>query len=163
MKRLLLSLCGLLLLLVLAACGGDSGSTTNATGGGTNGSTAATSSGGSADSGTKTPQEVRVPMGEMYFKPSITTFKVGQPYKFVLTNEGKVPHEFTIAPPRKSGQTEKDEDAKSLVDTDQLAGGQSRTINYTFKEPAPAGTLEIECSYPGHYEGGMHVPIVVEQ
>jgi uncharacterized cupredoxin-like copper-binding protein len=42
-------------------------------------------------------------MGEMYFKPTLTTFKVGQPYKFVLVNEGEVPHEFTIAPPRKVG------------------------------------------------------------
>lgn len=103
-------------------------------------------------------------MGEMYFKPTLTTFKVGQPYKFVLVNEGKVPHEFTIAPPRKVGQDEKDEDATSLLDVDQLKGGQSRTLDvFTFTKPAPAGLLEFECSYPGHYEGGMHTSIVVEQ
>jgi uncharacterized cupredoxin-like copper-binding protein len=102
-------------------------------------------------------------MGEMYFKPAITTFKVGQPYKFILVNEGKQPHEFTIAPPRKAGQTEKDEDAASLLDVDQLAGGQTKTLDpFTFKQAAPAGTLEFECSYPGHYEMGMHTSIVVE-
>lgn len=137
-----------LLTLVLVACGGSEPTTTTT----------------SAGNGTSTPQEVRVVMGEMYFKPTLTTFKVGQPYKFVLVNEGKEPHEFTIAPPRKAGQDEKDEDAASLLDVDQLAGGQSRTLDvFTFKKPAPAGTLEIECSYPSHYEGGMHTPIIVEE
>jgi uncharacterized cupredoxin-like copper-binding protein len=153
MKRLHLWVCSplLLVVLVLSACGGN------------NGSTNATSGGNSAASEIHTPQEVRVVMGEMYFKPSITTFKVGQPYTFILVNEGKVPHEFTIAPPRKAGQNEKDEDAESLLDVDQLAGGQSRTLDaFTFKQPAPAGTLEFECSYPGHYEAGMHTSIIVE-
>jgi uncharacterized cupredoxin-like copper-binding protein len=134
-----------LLLLVLAACGSSEPTTTSTT------------------SEAKTPQEVRVVMGEMYFKPATTTFKVGQPYKFVLVNEGKNPHEFTIAPPRKAGQTETDLDKLSLLDTDNLDGGQTKTLEvFTFKDAAPAGTLEFECSYPGHYEGGMHMSIVVE-
>ena len=140
-----------LLALTLVACGGSEPTTTT------------TSEGTSVRNGTNTPQEVRLVMGEMYFKSTLTTFKVGQPYKFVLVNEGKVPHEFTIAPPRKAGQGEKDEDTASLLDVDQLAGGQSRTLDvFTFKKPAPTGTLEFECSYPGHYEGGMHTPIIVE-
>ncbi|GCE27842.1 hypothetical protein KDA_33260 [Dictyobacter alpinus] len=143
----------LLLVGTLSACGGDSGSTASNTSG-TNSSNASTS---------KDPQEVRIVMGEMYFKLPFTTFKVGQPYKFIIVNEGKNPHEFTIAPPRKAGQNEKDEDTASLLDADQIAGGQSKTLDvFTFKKPAPAGTLEIECSYSGHYEGGMHTPIVVE-
>ncbi len=110
----------------------------------------------------KQVEVVRVIKGEMYFKPSRTTFEVGQPYQFFLTNEGKQPHEFTIASPRKAGQTEKDEEAKALIDSADLMPGQTRTVNFTFKQPAPAGTLEIECSYPGHYEMGMHVAIVVK-
>ncbi len=102
-------------------------------------------------------------MGELYFKTPITTFKAGQPYKFVLLNEGKAPHEFTIAPTSKAGQDHEHLDALSLLHEDQLAAGQSKTVDFTFKQPAPAGTLEIECSYPGHYEEGMHMPIVVEK
>ena len=140
-----------LLTVILVACGGSEPATTT------------TSEGTSVRNGTNDPQEVRVVMDEMYFKSTLTTFKVGQPYKFVLVNEGKVPHEFTIAPPRKAGQGEKDEDTASLLDVDQLAGGQSRTLDvFTFKKPAPTGTLEFECSYPGHYEDGMHTPIIVE-
>jgi uncharacterized cupredoxin-like copper-binding protein len=115
--------------------------------------------GGESGSG---PQEVRVVMGDMYFKPDMTTFKVGKAYRFVLVNEGKVKHEFTIAPPRKAGQTEKDEDAVSLIDADDIQPGETKNIDFTFKDAAPAGTLEFECSYPGHYEGGMHTGIVVE-
>ena len=109
------------------------------------------------------PQEVRIPMGEMYFKPALTTFKVGQHYKFVLINEGAIIHEFVIAPVRKAGQSREDLDNVSLFHADQINPGQSMSIDFTFKQPAPAGTLEFECSYPGHYEQGMHIPIVVEQ
>ena len=117
---------------------------------------------GESSTTTATPQEVRIVMGEMYVKSPITTFKVGQPYKFVLVNEGKIPHEFTIAPTRKGGETEGDLDKKSLLDADQLQAGQTTIKEFTFKDPAPSGKLEFECSYPGHYDGGMHVPIVVE-
>ncbi len=109
------------------------------------------------------PQEVRIVMGEMYFKPAITTFKVGQHYKFVLVNEGAIIHEFVIAPVRKAGQSREDLDNLSLFHADQISAGESMTIDFTFKQPAAAGTLEFECSYPNHYEGGMHTSIVVQQ
>ena len=127
------------LVLALSACGGDS-ATSNAT----------------------APQEVRIPMGEMYFKPAITTFKVGQHYKLVLVNEGTMIHEFVIAPVRKPGQSRADLDTVSLFHADQINPGDSMTVDFTFKQPAPAGTLEFECSYPGHYDAGMHTPIVVQ-
>ena len=124
----------------LSACGGDSASST-----------------------TIAPQEVRIAMGEMYFKPAITTFKVGQHYKLDLVNEGSVIHEFVIAPVRKAGQSREDLDSVSLYHADQINPGQSMTVDFTFKQAAPAGTLEFECSYPGHYEAGMHTAIIVEQ
>src|SRR5436305_484780 len=155
LRSFIFSLLLLTLASMLGACGGDSGkSNTNAT---TNTPT------NTAENGTTTTvaQEVRVVMGEMYFKPAITTFKVGLPYKFVVVNEGSTDHEFTIVSPRKSGQNEKDLDKIALLDADKLEPGKTRTVDFTFKDPAPAGTLEIECSYPGHYEHGMHVGIVV--
>ena len=144
MKSVRLVICMLRLLLgifALSACGGSS----------------------SSASGSDGVQEVHITMGEMYFKPDMTTFKVGKTYRFVLVNEGHVKHEFTIAPPKKAGQGEKDLDKLSLLDTDDLEAGKTQTVDFTFKDAAPAGTLEFECSYPGHYEGGMHTPIVVEQ
>ena len=83
---------------LLGACGentGASGSTTTPT-------------------STTAPQEVRIAMGEMYVKSPITTFKVGQPYKLVLTNEGKAIHEFAITPTRK-GSEEGDGNNPSII------------------------------------------------
>jgi len=109
------------------------------------------------------PQVVRIPMGEMYFKPATTTFKVGQHYKLELVNEGAIIHEFVITNVRKAGQSREDLDNEALYHADQINPGQSMTVDFTFKQPAPASTLEFECAYPGHYEQGMHTPIVVQQ
>jgi uncharacterized cupredoxin-like copper-binding protein len=43
-----------------------------------------------------------------------------------------------------------------------LAAGATKTLDYTFTKPAPAGTLEFACHLPGHYDAGMHTPIVVK-
>ena len=118
---------------------------------------------GGSVSTTTAPQEVRITMGEMYIKSAVTTFKVGQPYKFVLINEGKAIHEFVIVPPRNGSQSHEDMDKVALLHEDELGAGQSKTVNFAFKQPAPSGTLEFECSYPGHYEEGMHIPVVVEK
>jgi uncharacterized cupredoxin-like copper-binding protein len=144
MKKLSVFLCCLFLMALVAAlsaCGGDSASSA---------------------SDLTVPQTVHIPMGEMYFKPDITTFKVGQHYKFVLTNQGSITHEFVITNVRKSGQSREDLTNEALYHADQINPGQSMTVDFTFKQPAPAGTLEFECAYPGHYEGGMHAPIVVQ-
>lgn len=123
---------------------------------------------GACGASTAKGQRVSVLMGEdasmhtMYVKPEITTFKVGQAYDFVVKNEGMMAHEFTIAPPRQAGQDEDDLDKLSLLDADSLEPGKTRTLHFTFKKAAPPGTLEFECSYPGHYEAGQHIPIVVE-
>lgn len=137
---------------LLSACGENAGGS---------GSTPTTPS-PTTSSATEASQEVRIVMGEMYFKTPVTTFKVGQSYKLVLLNEGKVPHEFAITPTRKADEDHANLDAHSLLHEDKLGAGQSRTVDFTFKQAAPAGTLEFECSYPGHYGDGMHVAIVVE-
>jgi uncharacterized cupredoxin-like copper-binding protein len=144
----------LALVTLLGACGentGGSGSTTTPT---TTPTTAST---------TTASGEVHVAMGEMYIKSDVTTFKVGQSYKLVIVNEGKAIHEFVIAPLRKGNEDHEDLDKLALLHEDELPAGQSKTVNFTFKEPAATGTLEFECSYPGHYEMGMHIPIIVEK
>src|SRR5436190_14582034 len=95
--------------------------------------------GGSSSTTTPTtaaPQEVRIAMGEMYINSSITTFKVNQSYKLVITNEGKAVHEFVIAPLHKAGQDHEDMDKVALLHEDGLDGGQSKTVGFTFKQPA---------------------------
>jgi uncharacterized cupredoxin-like copper-binding protein len=106
-------------------------------------------------------QTVNILEGDMYIKSDVTSFKVGTPYHFVVKNEGKVLHEFTIAK-KVPGGNQDSRDAASVKDVDNIQPGQTSTFNLTFKDPAPPVGMEFECSYPGHYEMGMHMDITVK-
>lgn len=136
--------------IVLAACGDSHGQSSNSSP-----SPTSTQSSGSA------AQTVNVLLGEMYIKSDMTNFKVGTPYHFVVKNEGQVLHEFTIAK-KVPGGNQDTRDAASVKDIDNIQSGQTTSFDFTFKEPAPAAGMEIECSYPGHYEQGMHMDISVQ-
>lgn len=112
--------------------------------------------------------EVRVTMTEFGFESSLTEFETGVPYRFVVTNAGAVNHEFMIMAPLTEDQMgmamdmhELDETALAMIGEDQLPPGATATLEFTFTEAAPAGTLEFACHTPGHYEAGMKLPIVV--
>jgi uncharacterized cupredoxin-like copper-binding protein len=69
-----------------------------------------------------------------------------------------------IMPPE-SGQLTTDQVQKMMlagIGGEGMAPGQTRTFDYTFTQAAPAGTLEFACHLPGHYDAGMHTPIVVK-
>jgi len=123
---------------VLAACGGSSGS--------------------------NTPVDVTVTLSEFKIDSSLTTFSQGVPYHFTVTNKGTVNHEFRIIPPV-SGQPSQDQiNSMTLaaIAQDQLAPGATATLDYTFTKAYPEGSLEFACHLPGHYDAGMHLPIVVK-
>jgi uncharacterized cupredoxin-like copper-binding protein len=116
-------------------------------------------------SGSSQPVEVEVTANEFGFESSLTTFSVGVPYHFVVTNNGTVEHEFMIIQPIEPGamdMEEMDEMALAVIEEDDLPPGATVSVDVTFDEPAPAGTLELACHTPGHYEAGMHLPITVE-
>jgi uncharacterized cupredoxin-like copper-binding protein len=110
--------------------------------------------------------EVQVTLTEFGFEASLTDFKVGVPYRFVVTNTGAVNHEFMIMAPLTGEDMgmdmhELDETALAMIEEDQLPSGATVSFDYTFKETAPAGSLEFACHTPGHYEAGMKLPITV--
>ena len=154
MKRWLVG-CLVLVLgcLLLTACGSDSTSSTSGT------SQSVSSSGSGAQS--TSAQTVNIIEGEMYIKSNVSSFKVGVPYHFVIKNGGRTDHEFTIAK-KVPGGDEDARDAASIKDVDNIHPGQSVTFDFTFKDPAPSVGMEFECSYPGHYEHGMHMDIKVQ-
>ncbi|MGH2349717.1 MAG: hypothetical protein ACRDFT_09665 [bacterium] len=55
-----------------------------------------------------------------------------------------------------------DKTALAEIEEDDLPPGATKTLEYTFTKPAPAGQLEFACHVEGHYEAGMHEPIVVK-
>ena len=114
------------------------------------------------------PEDVAVTLGgaagEFTISASQTTFHVGVPYRFVVTNAGQVPHELMIIPPMPMGQMQMEgmhHMALGLIDEEDLPPGATQTLDITFTAPAPMGTLELACHLPGHYEAGMHLPIAV--
>src|SRR5512135_2149041 len=84
--RLVFGLSLALLLLMLAACGTG----TSPSGPAQSQTTPSGSAPGS--------QQVRVTLSDNKITSSLTTFTIGKPYHFVVTNTGNVAHQFVIAP-----------------------------------------------------------------
>lgn len=122
----------ILLLLALAACGG----TSNAS------------------------NDVNVTLTDFHIQSTVTTFAPGTVYHFVVTNKGKVAHEFMIMP-MAMGHMSMDEMHKmALASIDNVAPGETRTLDYTFTQTNVGKSIEFACHFPGHYEAGMHQAIV---
>jgi uncharacterized cupredoxin-like copper-binding protein len=119
-------------------------------------------SGSSAVSNTQ-PTDVTVTLRDFKVTSSVTTYKVGVPYRFVVTNSGSVNHEFMVVTPPKPGESSDDLDKEALgrIDDASFPPGTTQTVTVTFTQPVPSGTLEFACHVPGHYEQGMHLPITV--
>lgn len=114
------------------------------------------------------PVDVQVTMTEFKIEPSMTTFKVGVPYRFVVSNKGTVNHDFSISPPVMEGMTgmsmgDAHENALAVIDANNMPPGATKTIDLTFSQPYSATEMEFACHTPGHYESGMHLPITVTQ
>jgi uncharacterized cupredoxin-like copper-binding protein len=114
------------------------------------------------------PEEVAItlggPAGEFTITAAQTTFRVGVPYRFVVTNAGQIPHEFMIIPPMPMGRMGMEgmhHMALGLIDEEDLPPGATQTLDIVFSAPAATGELELACYLPGHYEAGMNLPIEV--
>lgn len=118
----------------------------------------------SGSSGSKKAVDVTVTLTDFKFESSLTTFEQGVPYHFIVTNKGSVEHELAIMPPTTDAtDSEANEKAElAVIEADSLQPGATATLDYTFTQAYPEGTLEFACHVPGHYEAGMHLPIVVK-
>jgi len=110
------------------------------------------------------PVEVQVALSEFKIESSVTEFSVGLPYRFVVTNKGAIAHELMITPTGMGQMSMEDMHQKALVEIEEadLPLGATKSLDFTFTEPAPAGILEFSCYVTGHYEAGMKLPIVVK-
>ena len=114
-------------------------------------------------------QVVPIELTEFAIESPLTVFKVGTPYRFVISNPGAINHEFVMLAENEEhdmqGNTEaEDGHGESTtgsmlhVGESQLTPGASVTIEHTFTEP---GEYEFGCYLPGHYAAGMHAKITV--
>jgi uncharacterized cupredoxin-like copper-binding protein len=152
-RKFTVSLSLLLMVIALSACAGAAASPAPAA---------------QPDDSAPKPVEVQVKLSEFKIEPSIATFKTGVPYHFVVTNEGTVAHELMIMAPMDMNAAatmdmeELDEMALGVIEEEDLQPGATVTLDFTFSELAPMGTLEFSCHTPGHYAGGMKTPITVQ-
>lgn len=98
--------------------------------------------------------------GEMKFVHEPLSIKLGETIKFVVTNNGAMPHEFSVgdSPTQRAHalMMEKMPDMKHHEDPTAvtLEPGETKEIIWTFNKPIQ-GYIELACQMPGHYEGGM--------
>lgn len=102
-------------------------------------------------------------LDSMRFEPSAFEVRAGQTVKFVVTNNGRMRHEFGIG-------THDEQSAHAemmLADPDMqhedgsviaVEPGRTGELVWRFGR---AGELEAGCQVPGHYPAGMKAAIVV--
>lgn len=99
---------------------------------------------------------VAVTLVDMQVQPAQTTFVVGQPYTFVITNQGHAVHEFVIE--RRGDVDQPLRQGGREAEASNIAPGQTATLSWTFAEP---GAYKFSCHLPGHYEAGMTINVDV--
>ena len=114
---------------------------------------------------TQPVRAVTVDEGEMYLRPTATQLKAGV-VVFVVTNSGKIHHEFVIVTGDPTG-TKGDEPGRvseanhiggdSGPEIGDIAPGQTKVLTVRL---AP-GTYTAMCNLPGHYAAGMHFQFTV--
>lgn len=101
----------------------------------------------------------------MRYDKEIIRAKPGETVRFVVTNSGKIKHEFAIG--TREEQLEHAEMMASMPDMEHDEGnavtlepGETRELIWQFGK---AGAVEIACHLPGHYEAGMKARVNVKK
>ncbi|HUX91079.1 MAG TPA: cupredoxin family protein [Gallionellaceae bacterium] len=89
----------------------------------------------------------------------------GETIRFVVTNAGKIKHEFTIG--TREEQLEHAEMMASMPGMEHeegnsvsLEAGESKELVWQFGK---AGAVEIACHLPGHFEAGMKAKVSIKK
>jgi len=94
---------------------------------------------------------------EMRFSPSSISVKAGETIKFVMSNQGKIKHEFVLGTDKALKDhyqqmmrfPEMEHDDPNMVNVEP---GKSGVVIWKF---TTSGTVDFACLLPGHYDAGM--------
>ncbi len=107
---------------------------------------------------------IKITANEFSFMPSSLTVKAGETIKFVVTNAGKIKHEFVLG--TKSEQREHDKEMQAMphMKMDDPNGisipkGETASLIWTFTKPM---VIQYACHEPGHYAAGMYGELSVK-
>lgn len=106
--------------------------------------------------------EVHVTLVEYKIVATVTTFRVGVPYHFVVSNRGTMVHEFMVTLDRSDGTSypSSEQDAHAIIHIEVVNPGTTINLNYTFS-PSSGSRYEMACQMRGHYAAGMHLALIV--
>jgi uncharacterized cupredoxin-like copper-binding protein len=110
------------------------------------------------------PQSVQITETDFKIASSVTSFTPGTPYHFVVTNQGQTAHELMIMPKAEGampGMSMGDMDTMALAKVENIAPGQTTSLDYTFADKIKGSHPQFVCYYPGHYEAGMKLDVTV--
>ncbi|WP_296264012.1 cupredoxin domain-containing protein [Pseudomonas sp. UBA6562] len=129
---------------------------------------------------------VEVLLKDIAFEPSSLQVKAGETVRFVLINQGKLPHEFNLGDKAMHVEHQKEmlamqgqtfagavqqgsghdamqhghgAHAHGAGNTVLVQPGQRAELTWTFSASAP---IEFACNVPGHYQAGMVGPLTIK-
>lgn len=106
---------------------------------------------------------VQITLKDNTITSSLTAFKAGVPYTFIISNSGRHEHNFNISPPVSvaGGINEALSQALLAVDETQIPPGSGTRVDFTFPASAVGSVLEFNCLIRRHYDDGMRLDITV--
>jgi uncharacterized cupredoxin-like copper-binding protein len=133
----------------------------------------------------KATRTVEVVLKDISFEPKNLQVKAGETVRFVMVNEGKLPHEFNLGDKAMHvehqkemvamqgklftagmnhegmdhGQMNQGAHGHDAGNTVLVQPGQRAELTWTFRKSAP---IEFACNVPGHYQAGMVGPLTIE-
>ena len=138
----------------------------------------------------KATRTVEVVLKDIAFEPKSIKVKAGETVRFVLVNEGKLPHEFNLGDKAMHAEHQKEMVAMQgkiftagmnhegmdhgQMDHSQVMGGGHGHAggNTVLVQPGQRAELtwtfrksapiEFACNVPGHYQAGMVGPLTIE-
>lgn len=96
---------------------------------------------------------------EYQFTPDAWSVSAGE-FSIELVNEGSIEHEWAVIELGEDIESE-EEFAEDIVllEVEAIAAGESTTESFTIDE---AGTYQVICALPGHFDEGMEGTLTVE-
>lgn len=102
---------------------------------------------------------------DMRFSPASLQARQGETIRFVISNSGKLKHEFVLGTEKELRQhyalmNKNPEMEHSDPNMITLAAGQSGEVLWQFSK---AGKIDFACLQPGHYDAGMKGKVQVSK